>query len=389
MILPTSRLRAVALAGALTAVLAGCGEPPAPPSGAGRAPGVRPQVSVVTVQPQRLAMTTELPGRVAAAVSAEVRPQVTGIVQKRLFTEGSLVRAGELLYQIDPSSYAAAVDNAEAALARAEATHATARLKAARQRELALIEAVSRQDADDAEAALKQAEADVAAARAAVRTQRIQLGYTRVTAPVAGRIGRSAVTPGALATANQATALATIQQLDPIYVDVTQPSTALLEIRRSLAAGQLKQGAAKVRIVLEDGSVHPEAGVLQFSEAQVDASTGSVTLRARVPNPRGDLLPGMYARAVIEQGVIEQAITVPQAAVERDAAGQPSVMVVGDGATLQKRSIRTVRTVGSDWLVADGLKPGDVVAVAGQQKVPPGAAVNAQPLKPATGVAQR
>lgn len=380
---------ATALAAALAcALLVACGDPPGgpPPAATGT-----PQVGVVTLQTQRLALTTELPGRVASTVSAEVRPQVTGIVQQRLFAEGSTVKAGQLLYQIDPASYRAAVDSAEAALAKSEATLAAAKLKATRNRELVAIQAVSRQDADDAEAALKQAEADVASAKAALHTQRINLDYTRVTAPVAGRIGRSTVTPGALVTANQATALATVQQLDPVYVDVTQPSTALLALKRSLAEGTLKNGAAKVKLVLEDGTAYSEQGLLQFSEATVDPNTGSVTLRVQVPNPRGDLLPGMYVRASLEQGVLEQALLVPQQAVARDAAGQASVAVVGADGKLQRRTVNATRAVGDQWLIGAGLAAGDRIAVEGQQKVAPGTAVQAVPAegKAPTKVAQR
>jgi len=311
------------------------------------------------------------------------------VVQKRLFTEGGNVKPGELLYQIDPATYQAAVASAEASLARAEATFASTRLKAARQRELAQIQAVSRQDSEDAEAALQQAKADVAAAQAALQTQRINLAYTRVTAPVGGRIGRSSVTPGALVTANQANIMATIQQLDPIYVDVTQSSSALLALRRSLGAGTVKSGTAQVKLLLEDGTSYDEAGTLEFAETSVDANTGSVTLRVRVPNPRGDLLPGMYARAVVEQGVVEDALLVPQRAVSRDAAGQAQVSLVDGDGKLVRRSVTAERAVGDRWLVTAGLKPGDRVAVEGQQKVAPGVSVRAVPAAATDSVAQR
>jgi membrane fusion protein (multidrug efflux system) len=371
---------------AFAALLSGCGDPP---GGAPPMPTGTPEVAVITLQPQHLALTTELPGRVAAAVSAEVRPQVSGVVQKRLFTEGGNVKPGELLYQIDPATYQAAVASAEASLARAEATFASTRLKAARQRELAQIQAVSRQDSEDAEAALQQAKADVAAAQAALQTQRINLAYTRVTAPVGGRIGRSSVTPGALVTANQANIMATIQQLDPIYVDVTQSSSALLALRRSLGAGTVKSGTAQVQLLLEDGTPYDEAGTLEFAETSVDANTGSVTLRVRVPNPRGDLLPGMYARAVVEQGVVEDALLVPQRAVSRDAAGQAQVSLVDGDGKLVRRSVTADRAVGDQWLVTAGLKPGDRVAVEGQQKVAPGVSVRAVPAAATDSVAQR
>lgn len=374
-------LTAVAAAAFLTA----CGEAPGgpPPTATGT-----PQVAVVTLQPQHLALTTELPGRVAAAISAEVRPQVSGVVQKRLFTEGGSVKAGDLLYQIDPATYQAAVASAEATLARAEATLGSAKLKAERQRELAQIQAVSRQDAEDAEAALKQARADVASAQAALQTQRINLAYTRVTAPVGGRVGRSSVTPGALVTANQAGVMATIQQLDPIYVDVTQSSSALLALRRSLGAGKVKNGTAKVQLLLEDGSPYEQPGTLEFAETSVDASTGSVTLRVRVPNPRAELLPGMYARALVEQGVVDDALLVPQQAVSRDASGQAMVSVVGPDGKLQRRPVTAARAVGDQWLLTAGVKAGERIAVEGQQKAAAGATVQAVPAAAPT-VAQR
>lgn len=379
-------LGTAALAVASAVLLIACGEPPggAPPTATGT-----PQVGVLTLQPQRLALTTELPGRVAATVSAEVRPQVTGVLKARAFQEGASVQAGQLLYQIDAAPYEAAVASAEAALAKAEAARDSARLRAARQRELVQVQAVSRQDAEDAEATLRQTEADVAAARASLQTQRINLAYTRVTAPVAGRIGRSAVTPGALVTANQATALATIAQLDPIYIDVTQASGALLALKRSLSAGALKNGTTRVKIRLEDGSAYPEAGTLEFAETSVDASTGSVTLRVKVPNPHGDLLPGMYARAVLEQGVLEQALLVPQQAVSRDAAGQATVAVVGDDGKLVRKPVTTERAIGDRWLVSAGLQGGERIAVEGQQKVAPGTAVQTVPAEAVKTVAQR
>jgi len=362
--LPTALLAAVA-----ALALAACGEPPHPPNMGGNG---TPQVAVTTVKPQRLALTTELPGRVTAALVAEVRPQVGGLVQERRFKEGSEVKAGELLYQIDPATYRASVDNAQATLAKAEATLVSARLKAGRYHELSAIKAVSQQEADDAAASLLQAEADVGAARATLQTQRINLAYTRITAPISGRIGRSTVTPGALITANQATAMATVQQLDPIYVDVTQSIGTLLALKRSLENGRLKSGTAAVRLVLEDGSVYPQAGKLQFSEVTVDQNTSAVTLRAEFPNPRGDLLPGMYAKAVIEEGVIDQAVLVPQPAVSRDSTGKPVAFVVDGDGKLAQRALTTERAIGDQWLVGSGLKAGDRLVVEGQQKARPG-----------------
>ncbi len=372
--------RPVAVLAAVSALaLAACGDAPQPPATGGQ--GV-PQVSVVTMQPQRLALTTELPGRIAPALIAEVRPQISGLVLQRRFKEGSDVKAGDLLYQIDPAIYRASLDSAQATLDKADANLVTVRLKAGRFKELAAIKAVSQQDADDAAAALQQAQAEVNAAKAALQTQRINLDYTRITSPISGRVGRSTVTPGALVTANQASALATVQQLDPIYVDVTQSTTALLALKRSLDAGTLKGGTAKVRLVLEDGSVYAQSGKLQFSDVTVDQSTGAVTLRAEFPNPRADLLPGMYARAVLEEGVLEQALLVPQPAVGRDTAGKPYAYVVDAEGKLQQRTVTTDRAVGDQWLVSDGLKAGDVVVVEGQQKARPGQPVQAQPYAP-------
>ncbi|WP_343637653.1 efflux RND transporter periplasmic adaptor subunit [Roseateles sp.] len=366
---PDPFLPTALLASAAALTLTACGEPPHPPSMGAGGP---PQVSVVTVAAQRLALTTELPGRVTAALVAEVRPQVGGLVQERRFKEGSDVKAGELLYQIDPATYRASVDNAQASLAKAEATLVSARLKAGRYQELSAIKAVSQQDADDAAASLLQAQADVSAARAALQTQRINLAYTRITAPISGRIGRSSVTPGALVTASQASAMATVQQLDPIYVDVTQSAGALLALKRSLENGRLKSGTANVRLVLEDGSVYPQTGRLQFSEVSVDQNTSAVTLRAEFPNPRGDLLPGMYAKAVIEEGVLEQAVLVPQPAVSRDSTGKPVAFVVDGDGKLAQRALTTDRAIGDQWLVGSGLKAGDRVVVEGQQKARPG-----------------
>lgn len=381
-----SSRRGAVLAVVSALALAACGKAPQPPVTGAQG---TPQVSVVTVQPQRLALTTELPGRVAPALIAEVRPQITGLVLQRRFKEGSDVKAGDLLYQIDPAIYRASVDSAQATLAKAEANLVTVRLKAGRFKELAAIRAVSQQDADDAAAALQQAEAEVSSAKAALQTQRINLDYTRITSPIAGRIGRSSVTPGALVTANQANALATVQQLDPIYVDVTQSTSALLALKRAANAGAVKGGAAQVRLVLEDGSVYAQPGKLQFSDVTVDQSTGAVTLRAEFPNPRADLLPGMYARAVLEEGVLEQALLVPQPAVGRDTTGKPYAFVVDAEGKLQQRSLTTDRAVGNQWLVSDGLKAGDVVVVEGQQKARPGQPVQAQPFAPVAADASK
>ena len=288
-------------------LLASCGKQNAP--GGPPQAGV-PEVAVVTMQTQRVALTTELSGRVSASLTAEVRPQVGGIIQKRLFTEGSDVKAGEVLYQIEPSSYKAAHDGAKAALAKAEANLAPIRLKAERYKELVQSESVSEQDVDDVSAAQKLGEADIEAAKAALETARINLAYTEVKAPISGRIGRSAVTNGALVTASQAMPLATIQQLDPVYVDVTQSSTETLRLRKALENSPRKDedGQAKVLLLLDDGTQYPQPGNLKFTEAFVEPSTGSVTLRTLFPNPKLLLLPGMFVRAVLEEAVVEPQI---------------------------------------------------------------------------------
>jgi membrane fusion protein (multidrug efflux system) len=361
----------------LVCLLAACGKPPmmGPPEG----PQGPPQVSTLVVQPQNVVLTTELPGRTSAVLVADVRPQVTGILQARRFVEGSTVKAGEVLYQIDPATYQAALESAEAALAKAEANQNTTRLKAERYAELIAIKAVSQQDADDAAAALLQANAEVASARAALKTARIDLDYTRVTSPITGRIGRSTVTPGALVTANQTNALATVQQLDPMYVDVTQSSNDVLKLRRAIAQGSLANGTAKVKLVFDDGTVYPLQGQLQFSDVSVDPNTSAVTLRAVFPNPKGELLPGLYVRAIVEEGTMQQALLIPQQAVTHSATGKPQAFIVGTDGKLQLRELSTERAIGDHWLVTGGLQAGDALVVSGQQKAHPGALVEALP----------
>jgi len=364
-------------------LLNGCGKKaqPAPPPGP-------PEVGVVVVKPERVALTTELSGRTSAFLVAEVRPQVNGIILKRVYTEGSDVKAGQLLYRIDPATYQAAYASAKAIQARAEANLIPARLKAGRYKELVAIKAVSQQDYDDAYASLKQAEADVASTQAAVQTAHINLTYTRVTAPISGRIGRSTVTDGALVTASQPTALATIQQLGSIYVDVTQSSSDLLKLKQNLASGVLKKGdSTLVKLLLEDGSAYPLTGTLKFSEVTVDQSTGSVTLRAVFPNPKQALLPGMFVRAVLVEGVNENAILIPQRGVTRNPKGDAVVMTVGAGEKVEPRPIKVVRTVGDSWLVSDGLKTGDRVILEGLQKARPGTPVKAVPFGSASAAA--
>jgi membrane fusion protein (multidrug efflux system) len=359
----------------------GCGgqsKTPPPPAVA--------EVAVVTVRPEPVELITELPGRTSAYRIAEIRPQVNGLIQKRLFMEGSDVDAGQVLYQIDPAPYQSAFTNAKAALSRAEANLPAIRSRVERYKDLIPDKAVSQQDYDDAAAALKQAEADVESWKAAVETARINLEYTRVTAPIFGRIGRSAVTEGALATAHQPLALATIQQLDPIYVDVPQSTAELLRLKGRLKAGHLDQNGTnqkKVRLVLEDGTTYSKEGTLQFQDVTVDPTTGSVILRAVIPNPQGVLLPGMFVRAAVKEGVNRQAILIPQQSVSRDRKGDPSVLIVDAGGTVQPRMIEIDRAIGDRWLVSSGLSSGDRVIVEGLQRARPGASVKIVPFEAA------
>lgn len=360
--------------------LSGCDEPQAAVKPAAPAPV---EVGVVEIRPEPLTLTTELPGRTRAHLVAEVRPQVGGIIEQRLFREGAEVGAGELLYRIDPASFQAAYDSAKAALAKAQADIRSVQLKAERYKDLVRIKAVSDQDYDDARAALAQAQAEVEAQKAALETARINLDYTQVRAPIAGRIGRSSVTPGALVTADQTTALATIQQLDPVYVDVQRSSTEWLELQQALKSGRLSHpgadGSITVRLKLEDGSDYPQTGRLLFSEVTVDAGTGAITLRAEFPNPDQRLLPGMYVRAVLEEGIAQQALLVPQRAVSRDARGQASALVVNADGKAERRDLVTERAVGDRWLVTTGIAAGERVIVDNLQKVKAGALVKPLP----------
>ena len=344
------------------------------------------EVGVVTLEPRPVTLTRELPGRTSAFRVAEVRARVNGIVLKRFFVEGSDVKEGQKLFLIDPAPYQAALDGAKAVLVRAEANLANARLQAQRNEELVHANAVSRQEYDNATAALQIAEADVAAARAAAETARINLGYTVVTSPVSGRIGRSAVTEGAYAQASQATLLAIVQQLDPVYVDVTQSSAEVLQLRRDLESGKLQgagRGGAKVGLLTEDGREYAHPGALQFADVTVDPTTGSIALRAIFPNPKGELLPGMFVRARLEEGLNPQALLVPQVAVTRDQKGLPTALVVNAERKVERRQLATDRAVGDAWLVTGGVKPGEQVIVEGLQKVRPG--VEVVPV-PASGV---
>ena len=356
----------LALAGLLTACKA-----PAEPVVA--VPAVL--VGVVTLQTESQTLSTELPGRTRAFMIAEIRPQINGIVQKRLFAEGATVKAGEPLYQIDPAAYEVAVTSAAATVAKTRATAKTAEVNAARNAALVEIDAISRQLYDESLALVQQTAADVAVAQAALDNARINLAYTRIVAPISGRTSLSTVTPGALVTANQVAVLTTISQLDQVYVDVTQSSTDLLNLKSDLAQGRFErvgQGDARIRIKLEDGLVYPHPGRLQFSGVSVDPGTGAVTLRAVVPNPDGLLMPGMYVRAQLDTGVTPQALLVPQQAVTRDTTGQASVLVVDAASKVERRAVNLDAAVGNRWMVVAGLVAGERVIVDGLQRVRPG-----------------
>jgi len=372
---PSTHLVKYLLPAALGPLLvAACGQgeatAPAPPP---------PQVTVVTLHEEPVTLTRVLPGRTSAFLVAEVRPQVGGIVRRRLFTEGSLVERGQALYELDDAVYRAEHDSARAGLERAASVLASARLTARRTAELREIDAVSAQENDDAVATLRAAEADVAAARAAVERAALDVRYARITSPIAGRIGRSTVTTGALVTANQPDPLATVQQLDPIYVDLTRSSTEWLRLRREIEAGRVSAGAsdAPVGILLEDGTRHAHEGRLQFADVTVDESTGSFALRAIVPNPQNVLRPGMYVRAELVVGGASAAVLAPQQGITRDAKGGATALVVAGDGTVEQRSVTVSRTLGDRWLVEGGLAAGDRLIVEGLQKVRPGMPVEA------------
>ena len=339
-----------------------------------------PEVGIVTLKSAPLQITTELPGRTSAYRIAEVRPQVSGIILKRNFVEGSDIQAGVSLYQIDPATYQASYDSAKGDLAKAQAAANMDQLTVKRYQKLLGTKYISQQDYDTAVATAQQSNAAVVAAKAAVETARINLAYTKVTSPISGRIGKSAVTEGALVQNGQTTALATVQQLDPIYVDVTQSSNDFLRLKQELADGRLKQenGKAKVELVTNDGLKYPQAGTLEFSDVTVDQTTGSITLRAIFPNPDHTLLPGMFVRARLEEGVNPDALLVPQQGVTRTPRGDASVMVVGEGDKVEVRQVTASQAIGDKWLVTDGLKSGDRVIVTGLQKIKPGVQVEAQ-----------
>lgn len=366
--------------------LAACGDKGAKPA-AQQEPA---QVGVIALQPQQQQLDATLPGRTRAYLSAEVRPQVSGIVQQRLFTEGAVVRQGQALYQMDDRSLRAAEASAEAALAKAEASARTQEATALRNAELVKIDAISRQAYDESQAAAAQARADVGVARASLETARINLRYSRIEAPIAGRISLSSVTPGALVTANQANALTTIVQMDPMYVDFTQSSTELVQFKRDWEAGRYQKvggNQVRVRIRLDDGSDYAHEGRLEFAGVIVNDTTGTVTLRAVVPNPEGVLMPGMYVQALLPTGLASDALLIPQQAVSRDLTGRASVLVVNADDVIEKRPVELARALGSRWLVDSGLRAGERVVVDGFQRVKPGDRVRPQAVDLGAGKA--
>ena len=367
-------------------VLTACGQKEGAQAAAGGGAPPPTEVGVITVAPRALGVTTELPGRLEASRVAQVRARAAGILQKRLFKEGSDVKAGQVLFQIDPSPYQAQYVSAQAALAKAQANAAQASAQAERYKPLLEANAISKQDYINAVAAQKQAEADVASGKAAAQVAQINLGYASVTSPISGRIGRALVTEGALVGQGEATELAVVQQISPMYVNFTQSTAEVLRLRKAIESGKFKQAAgadsASVRIVLEDGSQYPQAGKLLFSDLTVDATSGQITLRAEVPNPNGFLLPGMYVRVLIEQAEANAAITLPQQAVTRGATGD-TVMVVGADGKVAPRPVKLGASQDGQWLVLEGLKPGEQVMVDGFQKLRGNAPVKGVPWSPA------
>jgi len=356
--------------------LAGCNEEKQKQAG----PPPKQSVDVVTLHAQPVTLTTDLPGRISPFRTAEVRPQVNGVILKRLFTEGDVVQAGQQLYQIDPAPYEASLASAQATLLRAQASVRTAQSMVDRDRPLAEAKAVSEQDLDNAVGTLQQNQADVASAEAAIKTAAINLAYTKVLSPITGRTGRSAVTEGALVTANQTTTLVTVTQLDPIYVDATQPTITILRLKRELASGQIKSagdGKVPVKLLLEDGSSYDRTGILQFSEVTVDQGTGAVTLRAIFPNEASVLLPGMFVREQLEEGIRQNGILAPQQGLTHNQKGEPTALVVDADGKVQNRILTTDRAIGDTWLVTSGLNDGDRLIVRGVQKVQPGMQVTA------------
>jgi len=356
-------------------LFAGCNRGPQSPT----SPPV-PEVTTVTVQPQKIMLETELSGRTSAYRVAEIRPQVSGLILKRMFTEGSKVMAGQILYQIDPAPFQAALENAKAALSRSEANLFATRSRTERYKDLLADKAVSQQDYDDSVANLSQVKADIQYWKSTEKTARINLGYTKVTAPISGRIGKSNITDGAIVTAYQPMAMATIQQLDPIYIDVPQSTTALLNLKSRLKNGLLKQNGAdqnKVKLILEGNKAYPIEGILQFSDITVEPTTGSVILRIIAPNPEGILLPGMFIRAVIKEGINEHAILISQQSVSRDPKGNPFVLVIDAESKAVLKPLTLDRAIGNKWLISDGLVQGDRVIIEGLLMLRPGTVVKA------------
>lgn len=339
-----------------------------------------PEVSIMKVVPQNVCLTTKLPGRISPLLIAEIRPQVSGLILKKAFKEGEDVKTGQLLYQIDPAPFQTALDSAQAALARSEASLSATRSKAERFAELLKVKAVSQQNYDDIAAALKQLEADIQYYQATVESARINLKYTQVSSPISGRIGKSNVTEGAIVGAYQAIPLATVQQMDPIYVDVPHSTSEILDLKKRLDNGQLNPDAAsqnKIRLIMEDGTPYPLEGILQFRDITVDQSTASVNLRIQFPNPQGDLLPGMYVQVLVPEGSNDKALLIPQQAVSRDVKGNPMAFIVNSQHKVEPRPLTLDRAIGNQWLVLSGLNPGDRIIVEGMQKARPGATVKA------------
>ncbi|WP_183942818.1 efflux RND transporter periplasmic adaptor subunit [Sphingomonas sp. BK580] len=376
----SKRLTGCVMASSALLALAGCGDAG---KGQQQAPQAPPPVGYVVAHEEPVALTTELPGRTTAYETSEVRPQVNGLVLARLFVEGDVVRKGQPLYRIDPSPYQAQVASARAALARARSSIASSTALARRYGELVKINAIARQEFENAQTSAAQAQADVAAQQAALRSAQIDLGRTTIRAPITGRIGRSLFTTGALVSAAQANPLATIQRIDPIYVDIQQSSADLLKLRRQIMSGQLtRNGDAKVKLKLEDGSEYGPEGSLRFADVTVDPTTGSQVIRALIPNSGGLLLPGMFVRASLAQGTAQKAILVPQRAVGRDEKGQATVMVIGNDGKVQVRSLQTSRVIGENWLVSGGINPGDKIIVEGGMMLRPGMPVQGHPFDP-------
>lgn len=378
------KLMRCVLAASAGLVLASCQKQAAP-----LGPPPAPEVTVLAVQAETVRITTELPGRINPMREAQVRARATGILTRRLFDEGADVKQGEVLFEIDPAPLAAALNSARAESARIEAGLKEARATVERYKGLVEINAVSRQVYDRAEAMAAQLEAELFARKAAIETAELNLGYAKVTAPIAGRIGKALVTEGALVSATEATQLAVIRQLDPVYLDITQSSTEVLRLRRALAEGSMKNagaGGASITLILDDGTRYPHLGKLLFTDVSVDPATGMITLRAEVPNPDGLLMPGMFARGELVQGVMTNVVTIPQRTMVRGAAGRVTVLVVNDESKVEVRSIEVHREIGSKVIVANGLKAGERIIVEGSQKAPPGSVVRAVPFNPGPGV---